>query len=335
MTSALERKLIVITGKGGVGKTTLAAAVGLLAARHGRRTIVVELTGAGSDAAAAGRLAALLGHPAPPQQGVETQLAENLWALSIDRDRVLAEWLRDIGGRVPARVLTSSASFQYLIAAAPGAREMTAMVKLWELAHGRRPGGAYGAPRDYDLVVLDAPATGHALALLRSPQLFTAIARVGPVARQARQVRELFEDPALSAYVAVAQATEMASSETLELSAQLRRELGRELHAVIVNGALPRRFAGEDLQRLAALGERLRPARRPPAQQSTRTRSAAVTRAAAHAAHAAHARTRAQQGQIARLRRSGLKVLTVPFSFQSTLDRATLERIAARLEGRL
>src|SRR6185312_9324404 len=155
-------------------------------------------------------------HSEPPPHGEEVALGEHLYGLSIDRDRVLAEWLRALGGRVPARVLTSSASFQYLIAAAPGAREMISMVKVWELAHDRRPGARDGAdthPRDsggYDLVVLDAPATGHALAMLRAPHLFTAIARVGPIARQARQVRELLEDPELSAYIGVAQATEMA-----------------------------------------------------------------------------------------------------------------------------
>lgn len=328
MASVLERKLIVVTGKGGVGKTTLATAVGLLAARRGLRTIVVEISGAGSDAGAAGRLAALLGHPEPPAHGEEVELGERLFGLSIDRDRVLAEWLRALGGRVPARVLTSSASFQYLIAAAPGAREMISMVKVWELANDRRPGGrddTRNHPRDsggYDLVVLDAPATGHALAMLRAPQLYTAIARVGPVARQARQVRELLEDPELSAYVAVAQATEMATSETLELRESLHRELGRELHTVIVNGSLPRRFAGTDLRRIAALDDGA-------------SSAAPVTRSAARAALALHERARAQQSQIARLRRKRVPVLTIPFSFQAELDLAAMQRIADRLDREL
>src|ERR1700722_404991 len=172
MSSVLDRRLIVVTGKGGVGKTTLSAAIGLLAARRGRRPIVLELSGAGSDAGEAGRLAAMLGHTEPPAHGHEVQLADGLWGLSIDRDRVLAEWLRALGGRMSARVLTSSSTFQYLIAAAPGAREMVSMVKIWELAQDRRPGERSGQtskessserqPRgDYDLGVLDAPATGH------------------------------------------------------------------------------------------------------------------------------------------------------------------------------
>jgi anion-transporting ArsA/GET3 family ATPase len=359
VASVLERRLIVMTGKGGVGKTTMAAAVGMLAARRGLRTIVVELSGAGSDAGAAGRLAALLGHSAPPAHGEEVALGERLWGLSIDRDRVMAEWLRALGGRVPARVLTSSASFQYLIAAAPGAREMISMVKLWELAHDRRPharartrGGVAAehtppetaeptptnAPGPYDLVVLDAPATGHALALLRSPQLYTSIARVGPIARQARQVRELLEDPELSAFIGVAHATEMASSETLELRESLRHELGRELHAVLVNGSLPRRFAGGELRRIAELD-----GGSPPEPQTAEPRSRTgargasknsppVVRAAARAALAVHERARSQQSQISRLRRSGVAVHTIPFSFRAELDLAAVQRIVDRLD---
>jgi anion-transporting ArsA/GET3 family ATPase len=347
MASVLERKLTVVTGKGGVGKTTLSAAVGLLAARRGLRTIVVEVGGAGA-AGAAGRLAALLGHAEQPAHGLEVELGERLWGLSIDRDRVLAEWLRALGGRVPARVLTSSSSFQYLIAAAPGAREMLSMIKVWELAESRRPDERRRSGSDepsshrsrdaYDLVVLDAPATGHALALLRSPQMFSAIARVGPIARQARQVRELLEDPARSAYLAVAQATEMATSETLELRESLLRELGRELHAVVVNGTLPRRFEGHELQRIAELAAAPGPERtrsRAARSGNRRGNSLSVTRSATHAALAAHERARSQQGQIARLRRRDVTVLTIPFVFEAELDLAALERIADRLERKL
>jgi anion-transporting ArsA/GET3 family ATPase len=359
--SVLERRLIVVSGKGGVGKTTVSAALGLLGARRGLRTIVVEATGgeAGGEPAGMGRLSAMLGHPEPPRHGVETQLREGLWGLAIDRDRVLAEWLRAIGGRVPARVLTSSSSFQYLIAAAPGAREMITMVKLWELAQGRRPGdrgaqngsaavgesgenagggagrtaanersGSAGAggERDYDLIVFDAPATGHALAMLRSPHTFGTIARVGPVARQAGQVRELLEDPTRTAYLAVTQPTEMGVTETLELREGLRRGVGRELGAMIVNGTLPRRFEREELQRIAAIGDR------PAGGQAT-----AVRVSAARTAHAVHERALAQQRQIARLRHSegshdAPPVVRVPFMFRSELDLTAIQRIADRLE---
>ena len=362
----LERRLIVVSGKGGVGKTTVSAALGLLGARRGLRTIVVEVTGgeAGGETAGMGRLSAMLGHPEPPLHGVETQLREGLWGLAIDRDRVLAEWLRAIGGRVPARVLTASSSFQYLIAAAPGAREMITMVKLWELAEGRRPGDR-GAPgdlrsvgstaagerggsaaadgggeRDYELIVFDAPATGHALAMLRSPHTFATIARMGPIARQAGQVRALLEDPARSAYLAVTHATEMGVTETLELRESLRHELGRELDAVIVNGTLPRRFEGQELQRIAALDGVSTDGQATPAGNGDGDADNAVTRSAARAAQAVHERTRAQQRQIARLRRDtqahgAPPALSVPFLFRSELNLAAVEGIANRLDAGL
>ena len=126
-----------------------------------------------------------------PTRGDETALGENLWSVTIDPDRALLEWLQALGGRVPGRVLAGSGTFQYFAAAAPGAKELVSMVKVWELTRAER---WRRRARRYDLVVLDAPATGHALGLLHSPRTFGAIARVGPIFGQAEQVRELLED---------------------------------------------------------------------------------------------------------------------------------------------
>src|SRR6202167_2172710 len=232
--SILERKLVIVTGKGGVGKTTIAAALGLAAAERGLRTIVVEL---GDQR----RLPALLSGEPPhgrgdplrqSEAGGETVLGENLWGVTIDPDRALLEWLQALGGRVPGRVLAGSSTFQYFAAAAPGAKELVSMVKIWELTQGER---WRRRATGYDLVVLDGPATGHALGMLSSPQTFGAIARVGPIAGQAQKVGALLENPARTSYLAVAQGTEMAVTETLELTDGLHRHLGRELDAVIVN----------------------------------------------------------------------------------------------------
>src|ERR1700722_8427173 len=125
MQSLLERQLVVVTGKGGVGKTTISAALGIAAAERGMRTIVAEVGGQQ-------RLPELFGH-APREDGEETRLREDLWSISIDPDRALLEWLQSLGGRVPGRLLASSGTFQYFAAAAPGAREIVSMVKVWEL----------------------------------------------------------------------------------------------------------------------------------------------------------------------------------------------------------
>jgi Anion-transporting ATPase len=310
MTSVFERELLVVTGKGGVGKTTTAAVLGLIGARRGLRVIVVEL---GEQ----GRLARLFGLPAQ-EQGRELQLSEDLWSISLDPDRALLEWLQSIGGALAGRVLGSSTTFQYFAAAAPGAKELVSMVKIWELTQGQR---WRRRAEGYDLVVLDAPATGHALGMLHSPWTFGAIARVGPIAGQTREVQALLQDPARSGYLAVAHASEMAVSEALDIQRGLGSQLGRELDAVIVSGTLPRRFSESELEQIAALNG------------SAGDRE--LVRAAASAARSVHDRARRQHNQLARLRRRGLHVLSVPFVFTRELDLAELMHMADGLERKL
>ena len=122
------------------------------------------------------------------------------------------------------------------------------MVKVCELdLRQARSARRRDAGSPYDLVVLDAPATGHALAMLRSPQTFAAIVRVGPdLAEQARRVRELLEDPQRCGYVAVTHAdARWRSARRSSWRTGLRPELGRDFDAVVVNGTLPRRFTRE------------------------------------------------------------------------------------------
>ena len=333
MASLLERKLIVVTGKGGTGKTTVACALGLLAARRGLRTIVAEL---GEQH----RLPAMFGQPRAPESGVEVELEPGLWSTSIDPDEALFEWLRTLGGRISVRMLAASSTFHYFAAAAPGAKELVSMVKVRELCEGRpRRANAHGetarARGPYDLVILDAPATGHALAMLSSPQTFAAIVRAGPLAEQAQRVRELLEDPARSGYVAVTHATEMAVTETLELEEGLRLTLDRDLDAVVVNGTLPRRFTKQELGRIAtttATGD---------GSQAELGESAALARSAGRMARTVYERARLQQSQVARLRRqrfaggSPPAVLTIPFVFTPELDLAAVRGTSERLDKKL
>ena len=323
----LDRKLLVVTGKGGVGKTTVAAALGLLAAERGARAIVVEV---GDQA----RLPELFGITGG-ETGVEIELEEHLWSISIDPDRALLEWLQKLGGRVSGRVLASSSTFQYFAAAAPGAKELVSMVKIWELTQGER-WRRHSAP--YDLVVIDGPATGHALGMLRSPSTFGAIARVGPIAGQSEQVRELLADPGRSGFLAVAQGTEMAVTETLELKDELQRHLGRALEAVVVNGILPQRFTAAELRRIAKLNGAGVPTGGVAAGGARRRghgQAEAVLRSAAQAARAVHDRARFQHNQVARLRRRRFEVLGVPFVFAAQLDLAAVRRIAEHLGRKL
>jgi anion-transporting ArsA/GET3 family ATPase len=311
MISVLDRKLLVITGKGGTGKTTVAAALGLLAARRGLETIVVEV---GAQSRIPGLLGAVAAEP-----GTEARIQERLSSISLDPDQALLEWLQALGGRVPGRLLASSGTFQYFAAAAPGAKEMVSMVKIWELTKRRAK-----RARPYDIVIVDAPATGHALGMLNSPKTFGTIARVGPIRGQAEQLQALLRDRKQTAYLAVAQGTEMAVSETLELDAALRGQLGRELEGVIANAVLPRRFTAAELERLAEIdGEGARDGRSEPDRR--------VISAALVGALSIPARPRRQQNLLARLRRGGLDVVSVPFAFTPSLDAAAIGRIADHL----
>lgn len=351
MTSLLKRKLIIVTGKGGTGKSTVACALGIAAAHRGLSTLVVEVgnqrhisnlfavegsrvehadrheLGEHANRHASGR------HSHNKRHVEAVDLQERLWGTALDPDRALIEWLQTLTGRISARLLASSSTFHYFAAAAPGAKELVSMIKVRELCEGQRRTNSASndtPPKDrphsrrYDLVVLDAPATGHALAMLRSPQTFAAIVRVGPLAEQAGRVRELLEDPRRTGYVAVTHATDMAVAETLELAQGLRHVLGRDLDAVVVNRTTPRRFTRDELEQIAELDDETQ-----------------IVRSATQMARSAHERTRVQQSQIARLRRQHVAggrtpdIVTIPLAFTPELDLNGVRDIAARLERKL
>jgi anion-transporting ArsA/GET3 family ATPase len=314
MQSLLDSKLLVIAGKGGVGKSTMAAALGLAGARAGRRTIVVEV---GQES----RMPHLF-ETAPGAPGAAVDLMEGLSSITIDPDRALMEWLQALGGRVSGRLLASSGTFQYFAAAAPGAKELVTMMKIWQLTRGGR-GARRGA--GHDLVVLDAPATGHALGLLSSPRTFGAIARVGPIAGQTRQVQELLQDQRSTSFLAVALGSEMAVTEALELQGGLESQLGRSLAAVIVNSLLPKRFTAKELRSIEALEN----------SDSDSPEQLSVTHSAIAAARSVHERARLQQNQMTRLRRRAVAVVGVPFVWSGELRRAELSAIADRLTEKL
>ena len=191
-----------------------------------------------------------------------------------------------------------------------GARELLAITKAWELGRRERWTRGLGG---YNLVVVDGPASGHGVGMLRTRRTFAEIARVGPIAAQARKVVALLEDPARSALIAVAQPAELPVSETLELEARLLAALGRRLDAVVVNGLLPDRLSGADIDRLASCDGALSPA--------------IVT-----AARRRRGQGTVQRGQLRRLRRHvTAPVTTLPFLSAPQLGVDEVHELAARL----
>jgi anion-transporting ArsA/GET3 family ATPase len=303
----LDRRLIFVTGKGGVGKSTVATALGVLAARHGLRTIVAEL-------ASQARIRDTFAHEGDTFE--ELQLSERLFTISIDPQRAMEEYLHVKTGSV-GQVLGASRLFQAFAMATPGMRELLSIGKVWELAQPeRRTAGA----EVYDLVIVDSPAAGHGVGILRTPRTFADIARVGPIAHQGRTISQTIADPEFTAVVAVATAEEMPVNETLWLRDALAEE-SLPLDTVIVNARYPSRFTARERKRLekARAGSLGTPAT-----------------AALRAALSEHARFVGQQEQLQRLHDGlGLASLELPYLFTEAIGPPELDRLADALEPRI
>jgi anion-transporting ArsA/GET3 family ATPase len=304
----LDKRLLFVTGKGGVGKSTVAIALGLLAARRGLRTIVAELAsqermqGVFSDNEGA--------------QFREIELAPGLFTISIDPQRAMEEYLRVKAGTI-GQALGSSRLFQAFAMATPGMRELLSIGKVWELAQlHRRTRGA--AP--YDLVIVDAPATGHGVGLLRTPRTFADIARVGPIAHQGRTIADTIADAEFTGVIAVATPEEMPVNETMTLADELARD-ELPLDLVIVNALYPARFDELEIDELNGALERTR---------------SALARSALRAALSEHARAATQREQRDRLdERVNGRLVELPYLFAEHVGLPQLEQLSGALEAAL
>ncbi len=296
----LSRRLIFLTGKGGVGKTTVAFALAQAAASSGRRTLVADLQGSGDTR--------------------EVEFAPGVMHVSIDPQSAMEQYLSVQVPAPAAQLLRQSHLFAAFAMATPGMRELLCMGKFWELAQLKRRTPDAEA---YDLVVVDAPASGHGAALLRAPRTFAEIARVGPIAHQARTIAQTFADPDFTAVLAVTTAEEMPVTETLELSSSLQRGPDPlKLHAVILNALYPRRFSDADAHTLEALGNR--------------GRTSSELRAILAAALAEHARARSQEQQEERLRLAFPdRLFTLPYLFEAELGLPQVSLLAAALDAQI
>ncbi len=224
MTHLLDLDLAFVTGKGGVGKTTVAAALASVAAQRGRRVLVCEMDAKGALATAfeVGEL-----------EFEPTEVAPGLHAMSMSTEDSLREYLR-LFVKIPliGRLGLLASTFDFVADAAPGVKEILAVGKLcWEVKE-----------RNYDLVVVDAEASGHVVSQIGAPRVIADLVQVGLVRDQTQWMLDILEDPARTGVVVVTTPEEMPVTESIELLDRLRAETGTHPAAVIANRVLPAMF---------------------------------------------------------------------------------------------
>lgn len=227
--SLLDHRLIVVTGKGGVGKTAIACALAEAARRAGRRVLLAETA----------PIEAVAAHfePSPRPLGYAGRaLAPGLHALRVDPHEALADYVRVQThlGAVTDRVLRSEV-FQQLLEAAPGWRELIVLGKVWHLEQKR---DASDRPV-YDLLIVDAPATGHGLTFLDVPRVVQQAVRAGPLARHASWVEALVHDRERTLLLPVTLPEELPVLETIELVERAKDEIDIAVDRIVVNRVPP------------------------------------------------------------------------------------------------
>lgn len=236
MTSALppslldpltQRRLVIVTGKGGVGKTVVSAALGRVLSSRGRRTLIVEVDPREN-------VHQMLG--VPPSGGEIVGAGRDLWVQNLKPRQVLDEIVREqVKIDLIARRVLASSIYEHFSAGAPGLKELAILGHAFRLL--RRVGSSKSP--NLDTIVLDAPATGHGVSLLAAPALVAEVITNGPFSKMATELARFIAEPEEVGIVVVTQAEEMPVEESLELRTALREKVGRDPELLVVNGLFP------------------------------------------------------------------------------------------------
>ena len=308
MTALTDLRLIVVSGKGGVGRTTVSAALARAAASAGKRVLI-------ATSSPADRVGGLFGRR--PVGAEVTWVAPGIDAVNITPEGAIHEYgLLTLRSELVTRALFENRAARAFLNAVPGLDAYALLGKAWWHTTEEKNG-----QRRYDLVLLDGPASGHAPLMLRIPDAIVAAMPKGPLARDAGAIRALLRDPARSAFVIVTLAEELPAREAVELATVARGELGLPLGPLVVN-ALPSPEA--DAPALAPLLDRL------PAAGGDGWNPALLATLRLAAGARAHRRT--ADHIIADLRsRLGLPVVPLPRLLAPDVGPAEVGQLAERL----
>ncbi len=230
MSALAHQRLLIVTGKGGVGKTTVSAALALGSARRGLRTLVCEVN-------TKERVTTLLGRP---EVGAEIgSLEENLWSVDVRPTEALREYaLMILKYESIYNAVFGNRLVGYFLRFIPSIQEIVMLGKILFHLREKRPDGSWR----FDRIIIDAPATGHAITFLSVPQVVLDTVPPGPLATDATWMRDLLVDPKTTGSVLVSLPEDLPVNETLELHTALTNRVKLKTAAVVLNGFIPERF---------------------------------------------------------------------------------------------
>lgn len=250
LDTVLTRRALLVTGKGGVGKTIVSAALGRVAASRGRRTLIAEIS---SDASVPSRVAEAFGRHLTGDE--PTQVDRDLFVTLLTPSAGHRRFLEDV---LPMKVLANAAmrsgAIRRFFAAAPAFGEMGVLYRLLDFARKRRPDGKF----EYESVIVDLPATGHALALAQVPSTILRVIPNGPIGDAVREGVALLGNKEQTAALVVTLLEPLPVTESLELVEGIRKH-DVPFAGVIANRVVKERFSAEELEALRGALEGKRP----------------------------------------------------------------------------
>ncbi len=239
LNDLLKRRLWIVSGKGGVGKTTAAAALALLASRHGLKVLLVETHGLS-------HLAELF---QAEEVGYEPKAVKNGISLArLNPESAFEEYvLRQVKFQFVYNAVFNNKYVRHFIDAAPGLTELLTIGKIWALVEDET---RQGKKPTFDLVIVDAPSTGHSLSLLTVPQVVVDAIRVGPLKNNAQEVLTLIRDSSKTLVWLVTLPEEMPVNEAVEMDEKLRGQAKVAVGPILLNSMWPKIFEADSLQDL-------------------------------------------------------------------------------------